>query len=75
MLGVWKLRLRSGRKRDERSVHELPARLPVAKRPDGAMLLYHLSQQHPDEIGPYLDCIRTEAIGTAAAEAYAVVED
>jgi hypothetical protein len=26
--------------------------LPVAKRPDGAMLLSLLSQQHPDQVGP-----------------------
>jgi hypothetical protein len=26
----------------------LPAWLPVAKRPEGSMLLYHLSQHHPD---------------------------
>jgi hypothetical protein len=52
----------------------LPAWLPVAKRPDGAMLLYHLSQQHPDEIGPYLERMRTEDIGMVA-EAYEVVEE
>jgi hypothetical protein len=49
--------------------------LPAAKRPNGAMLLYHLSQLHPDEIGPYLDRMRTEDIGTVAAEAYEVVEE
>ena len=32
----------------------LPAWLPVPKQPDGAMLLYHLSQHHPDQVGPYL---------------------
>ncbi len=54
----------------------LSAWLPVAKRPDGAMLLYHLSQQHPDEIGPYLERIRTaEDIGTVAAEAFDIIEE
>ena len=48
----------------------LPAWLPVAKRPEGSMLLYHLSQQHPDEVGPYLDRMAAdEDIGTVAAEA------
>jgi hypothetical protein len=53
----------------------LPAWLPVAKRPDGAMLLYHLSQQHHDQVGPYLERMRTEDIATVAAEAYEVVEE
>jgi hypothetical protein len=48
--------------------------LPVAKRPDGAMLLHHLSQHHPDQVGPYLERMRTEDIATAAAETYDVVE-
>ena len=39
------------------------------------MLLYHLSQQHPDRVRPYLECIRTEEIGTVEAEAYGVVEE
>ena len=51
----------------------LPAWLPVAKRPEGSMLLYHLSQQHPDEVGPYLDGMAAdEDIGTVAAEAFEV---
>ena len=29
----------------------LPAWLPVAKRPEGSMLLYHLGQQHPNQVG------------------------
>ena len=53
----------------------LPAWLPVAKRPDGAMLLYHLSQQHMDQITPYLERMRTEDIGTVAAEAFEVIEE
>jgi hypothetical protein len=51
-----------------------PAWLPVAKRPDGAMLLYHLSQQHPDQVGPYLERMRTECIATVAAEVFEVIE-
>ena len=51
-----------------------PPGCPVAKRPDGAMLLYHLSHQHPDQVGPYLERMRTECIATVAAEAYEVVE-
>jgi hypothetical protein len=46
----------------------LPAWLPVPKRPDGATLPYHLSLQHPNQVGPYLGRMWTEDIGTAAAE-------
>ena len=53
----------------------LPAWLPVARRPDGAMLLYHLSQQHPDRVRPYLERMRTEDIAMVAAKAYEVVEE
>ena len=53
----------------------LPAWLPVAKRPESSMLLYHLGQQHPDQVGPYLERIWTECIATVAAEAFEVVED
>jgi hypothetical protein len=53
---------------------DLPAWLPVAKRPNGAMLLGHLGQDHPDQMGPYLERMRTEDIATVAAEAYEVVE-
>jgi hypothetical protein len=49
--------------------------LPVPQRPDGAMLLGHLSQQHPDRVGPYLERMRTEDIGEVAAEAFEVVEE
>jgi hypothetical protein len=53
----------------------LPAWLPWAKAPDGALLLGHLAQQHPDEVGAYLDRMAyTEDIGRIAAEAYEVVE-
>jgi hypothetical protein len=48
----------------------------VAKRPHGALLLHHLSQSHPDQVGPYLDRMRhDEDIATVAAEAYEVVEE
>jgi hypothetical protein len=54
---------------------ELPAWLPVAQAPDGAMLLHHLSAMHPDQVGRYLDQMRgTEDIATVAAEAFDVVE-
>jgi len=54
----------------------LPAWLPVAKPPDEAILLYHLSQHHPDQVRPYLERMRgTEDIARVAAEAYEVVEE
>jgi hypothetical protein len=54
---------------------ELPAWLPVAQEPWGPMLLHHLSLIHPEEVGPYLERMRTEDIDTVAAEAFEVVED
>jgi hypothetical protein len=55
----------------------LPAWLPVAKRPNGAMLLTHLSQHHRAEaaVQALLARMRMEDIATVAAEAYEVVED
>jgi len=53
---------------------ELPAWLPVAEAPDGAMLLGHLSRQHPDRVGPSLERMRTEDIAAVAAGAFAVIE-
>jgi hypothetical protein len=53
----------------------LNAWLPAAQGPDGALLLGHLSQQHPDHVGPYLDRMRTEDIATVAAQAFEVDED
>jgi hypothetical protein len=53
----------------------LPAWLAVAKRPNGAMLLYHLGDLHPTEIGHYLARMRTEEIATVAAEAFEGVEE
>jgi hypothetical protein len=57
------------------SDHVFNAWLPAAKRPKGAMLLYHLIQQHPKEVTPYLERMRTEDIGMVAAEAYEAVEE
>jgi hypothetical protein len=45
----------------------------VAQRLDSAMLLYHLSQHHPDQVGPYLQRMETECI-TVVVDAYEVVE-
>jgi hypothetical protein len=54
----------------------LPAWWPVAQVPDGAMLLYHLGDWHPDDVGAYLARIhRTEDISPVAAEAFEVVEE
>jgi hypothetical protein len=54
----------------------LPAWLPAAKRPNGAMLLTHLSPSHRAELAvqAWLDRMRTEDIATVAAEAFEVVE-
>jgi hypothetical protein len=50
--------------------------LPVAGEPDGAMLLGHLSHQHPDRVGAYLPRMLTdEDIARVAAEAFAVMEE
>jgi hypothetical protein len=38
------------------------------------MLLYHLGQHHPEEVGPYLERMRTECISMVVVEAYEVVE-
>jgi L-lactate utilization protein LutC len=39
------------------------------------MLLYHLGQQHPDQVGPHMARMRTECIATVAAEVFEVVEE
>jgi hypothetical protein len=52
-----------------------PAWLPAAQHPNGAMLLHHLGDMHPSEVGPYLKRMATEDIATVTAEAYAVVEE
>ena len=33
-------------------MRELCAWLPAAKRPNGALLLHHLGDMHPAEVGP-----------------------
>jgi hypothetical protein len=40
----------------------LPAWLPVVKRPEASMLLYHLGQHHPEEVGLYLKRMETERV-------------
>jgi hypothetical protein len=56
--------------------HVLPAWLPAAQAPDGALLLGHLSQQHPDQVGASLARMHTtEDITPVALEAYEVIED
>jgi len=52
---------------------ELPAWLPVAKQPNGAMLLHHLGDMNSTEVRPYLRRMETEDIATVAAEAYEVI--
>ena len=52
---------------------DLPAWLPVARRPESAMLLNHLGVRHPAEAGPYLRQMETEAIDAVLTEVYEVV--
>jgi hypothetical protein len=48
----------------------------VAQEPNGAMLLHHLTQQHPAEARAYLNRMhRTKDISPIAAEAFEVIED
>jgi hypothetical protein len=55
---------------------DLPAWLPVSREPNGAMLLHHLTQQHPAEARTYLNRMhRTEDISPIAVEAFEVVEE
>jgi hypothetical protein len=52
----------------------LPAWLPAAQAPDGALLLYHLSAMHPDQVGHYLDRMPTDDDhDRVVVEAYEVV--
>jgi hypothetical protein len=56
--------------------HDFPAWLPWAKAPNGVLLFGHLSQHHPDRMGPYRARLAAgEDITTVAAEAYDVVEE
>jgi hypothetical protein len=54
----------------------LPAWLPVFNVPNGAMLLGHLSQDHPTEVGRYLDQMRgSEDIAEVAMQGCNVIEE
>jgi len=55
------------------SRHTLPGG-PVVQRPEASMLLYHLAQQHMDQLRPYLQRMETECITTVVVDAYEVVE-
>lgn len=56
--------------------HELQAWLLVPKRPDGAMLLSHLSQRRPEHAGPYLARMAVGSeIGATVAEGFEVVKE
>jgi hypothetical protein len=56
--------------------HELPAWLPAAQAPDGALLLHHLAQQHPTEVGAYLARMPTDDDHEpVVVEAFEVIED
>jgi hypothetical protein len=48
--------------------------LPIDYKPDGAMLLHHLSAMHRAEVKPLLERMRTEDIGTVAMEAFERIE-
>jgi len=52
----------------------LPAWLPVAKRPEASMLLYHLGQDHLEAAGPYLRRMETESMNRVLAELFEGVE-
>jgi hypothetical protein len=53
----------------------LPAWLPAARAPNGAMLLDHLAQQHPGEVGAYLRRMPSDDLHTVViSEAYMVEE-
>jgi hypothetical protein len=53
----------------------LPGWLPVQDRPDGTMLLAHLSAMHPTEVTAYLDRMQgSEDIGYITMEAFGRVE-
>jgi hypothetical protein len=52
----------------------LPAWLPVFNAPESAMLLHHLSAQHPIELSPYLKRMATEDIDTVVMELFERVE-
>jgi len=56
--------------------YNFPAWLPVAKRPNGAMLLNHLSAMHREELRPLLARMAAGGdIDAVVVKAYKVVED
>jgi hypothetical protein len=55
--------------------YDFPAWLPVAKRPDGAMLLHHLAAIHRGRVGSYLRRMEAgECIDWVVVEAYEIIE-
>jgi hypothetical protein len=53
----------------------LPAWLPWAQAPNGATLLGHLGESHPDQVGAYLARIHTtDELAAIAAEGYERIE-
>jgi hypothetical protein len=53
----------------------LSAWLAVPGEPDGALLLHHLSQSHPAELGPFLAQMHTtDDITPAIVQAFEMVE-
>ena len=52
-----------------------PAWLPVVKRTEASMLLYHLGQHHLEEAGPYLRRMETECIDRVLVELFEVIEE
>jgi hypothetical protein len=54
----------------------LPAWLPVLQKPDRTMRLRHLSRQHPTELVPFLERMRTpEDLAPVVAQADERLED
>jgi hypothetical protein len=55
---------------------DFPAALPVTQEPDGALLLHHLSAMHPEQVGQYLERMRTDDDhDRVVVEAYEVVKE
>jgi hypothetical protein len=46
----------------------------MAKRPNVAMLLGHLSQWHRGQLHPYLHCMENECLETMVVKLFEVVE-
>jgi hypothetical protein len=50
--------------------------LAVLGEPDGALLLYHVTQSHPTELTPFLEQMHTtDDITPAIVQAFEVVEE